>query len=81
MPRDNFTLEQLAGEMARCARRNPEYRMPPGRAPVLGPIRIIGIVDGHAVVRGKRAAPSLMPIKDFDQWPETDKDGNPLNGD
>ena len=79
MPRDNFTMEQLASEMARCARRNPEYRKPPGDLPVFEPFRLVGIADGHAVVRRKGSALTLKPLKDFDTWPETDKDGRPLD--
>lgn len=82
MPRDNFTLEKLASEISRCVRRSPEFRMPPGRPLELGPLKLLGIVDGYAVHRNIRgAAPSTTPLKEFDQWQLTDKEGKPINAD
>lgn len=82
MPADRPTLEDLAAEMARCVRRNPEFRMRPGRPATLGPIRLIGIVSGYAITRGAGGSmPTAVFLKEFDSWPETDKDGNLLNAD
>lgn len=81
MPRDNFTLEHLAGEMAKCVRRNPEFRKPETDAPEWPPFRLVGIVDGHAIVRRRGVAMMLVDMKVFDTWLETDKDGKPINAD
>ncbi len=81
MPRDQFTMDYLANEMAKCVRTDPEFRKPPTDRPDAAPFRLVGIVDGHAVVRRHRASLCLFALKDFDTWPETDKDGRPLNAD
>lgn len=81
MKADRPTLEDLATEMARCVRRNPEFRMRPGRPKELGPLRLIGIVSGYAVHRGAGGSmPSMTSLKDFDAWPLCDKEGNLLDG-
>lgn len=79
MPRDKALLQHIADEMSRCIRRDPEYRKPPGDAPGSSPFRVVGFVDGHIIARRKSAALALFDPKKFDQWPETDKDGKPLN--
>lgn len=79
MPRDAYTLEHLAGEIAKCVRRNPEYRKPETDAPEWPPFRLVGIVDGHAVTRRRGAQLMLVELRIFDTWPETDKDGKRLN--
>lgn len=81
MPRDNFTLEHLAGEMAKCVRRNPEFRKPETDAPEWPPFRLVGIVDGHAIARRRGSALMVVELRIFDSWIETDKEGKPLNAD
>lgn len=78
---DRPTLNDLAAEMARVVRRHPEYRMRPGRDQALGPLRLLGVVAGNAVVRGNRSAPSLVGLSEFDAWPLCDKDGVIANAD
>ncbi len=81
MPRDKFTVDYLAGEMAKSLRRNPEFRKPRNDTIVHDPFRLVGVLDGHAIVRRKGCALATYALKDFDTWIETDKDGNPLNAD
>lgn len=81
MPRDQFTLDYLATEMAKCVRREPEFRKPATDRPDAAPFRLVGIIDGHAVARRHGASLALFPLKDFDTWTITDKDGKPLNAD
>lgn len=76
MTRDNFTLESLAREIAACVRRSPEYRRPPGDTMTMGPFRLVGIVEGHAIVRRPKSALTTVAIKEFDTWTLTDKEGN-----
>lgn len=82
MPRDNFTLDYLAKEMAKCVRRDPEYRKAPGdRADATDPFRLVGIIDGHAVARRRGRAIAIFDLKEFDSWPLVDKNGAPVDGD
>ena len=81
MPRDQFTLDYLATEMAKCTRRDPEYRKPPTDRPEASPFRVVGLVDGHIVARRHNASLAMFPQKDFDTWVLTDKDGKHLNAD
>jgi adenylate kinase len=81
MPRDNFMLTNLANEIAKCVRRDPEYRKPPNDPVGRPPFKLVGIIDGHAVIRRPAAVLATYPLKVFDTWQETDKDGNPLHAD
>jgi hypothetical protein len=81
MPRDQYTLDHLASEMAKCARRNPEFRKPVTDAPEWKPFRLVGVVDGHAVVRRRGAQLMLVELRIFDTWPLCDKDGIALHAD
>lgn len=76
MPRDQYTLDHLAGEIAKCVRRNPEFRKPVTDAANVPPFRLVGIVDGHAVVRRRGSQLMIAELRVFDTWPLCDKDGN-----
>lgn len=81
MSRDQFTLDHLAAEMAKCIRRSPEFRKPETDAPAWQPFRLVGIVDGHAVTRRRGAAMMLVELRIFDTWVLTDKDGKLIDAD
>jgi hypothetical protein len=79
MARDQFTLEQLASEMARCVRRSPEFRKPPNDRIDSKPFRLVGLVDGYAIVRRPGGALNHVLLPTFDTWTLCDKEGNASN--
>jgi hypothetical protein len=75
---DRPTLEDFASQIANCVRRHPEFRQRPNSPAGLRPVKLLGIIDNHAVYRRLGGTVAVARLKDFDAWTIVDKDGNAL---